>query len=197
MKGTIMLKEKHRKIESARNGDEAAMALLMEEAWPVVFRHLSTLGAPESDISDLVQEALIRGMTKLDTYHPEKADLHTWLCAIARNLFLDQLKKRRRESSLEEVPECGLPVSSLSGRATGIPARESTGSEDMAVGESLDLKEQLALLPQDVRFAVMMRYVHGCTNKMVARMLGIPEGTVKSKIHYGLGKLRKGLMQHA
>ena len=173
-------------IASARKGDTAAMALLMEEAWPVVFRHLTGLGAWEADVPDLVQEALIRGMTKLDTYRPEKADLHTWLCAIGRNLFLDLLKKRRRETPLEMMAD-GV-----------IPDHPVLSGEDVSdEADTLDLRYQLARLPQDVRFAVLMRYVHGYTNKAVARMLGIPEGTVKSKIHYGLGKLRKGLMQDA
>ena len=61
----------------------------------------------------------------------------------------------------------------------------------------MDLRDLLAKLPSEVRFAILMRYVHGYTNKAVARMLGIPEGTVKSKVHYGLGRLRKDLAEHA
>lgn len=190
------------RIDSARQGDGLALALLMEEAWPVVFRFLRGLGVPDADASDLVQESLIRGMTHLNRYKPEKSDLHTWLCTIARNLFLDLLKKRRRMTSLETLPEESRPISNLSGKATGIPTGSVSGGmqftddADMDVRD-LDLRDQLERLPEEVRFAVLMHYVHGYTNKAVARMLGIPEGTVKSKVHYGLGKLRKELADHA
>ena len=192
-----MREDRNRNVEAARAGDETAMALLMEDAWPVVFRYLTGLGVPEADTSDLVQEALIRGMSKLEQFRPEKADLHTWLCTIARNLFLDLLKKRKRESALEDLGESDLPTSTLAGNPDGGQPVRFAGPLASGEGDAVDLREQLSLLPQDVRFAVLMRYVHGYTNKNVARMLGIPEGTVKSKIHYGLGRLRKGLSLHA
>jgi RNA polymerase sigma-70 factor (ECF subfamily) len=60
----------------------------------------------------------------------------------------------------------------------------------------VDLRALLANLPAQARFAILMRYVHGYTNKVIARMLGVPEGTVKSKVHYGLEKLRKELERY-
>ncbi len=192
-----MREDRNRNVEAARAGDETAMAFLMEEAWPVVFRYLTGLGVPDADTADLVQEALIRGMSKLDQFRPEKADLHTWLCTISRNLFLDLLKKRKHESTLEDLSEGDLPTSTMAGNPDGGQSVRYAGMLSAGDGDAVDLQEQLSLLPQDVRFAVLMRYVHGYTNKNVARMLGIPEGTVKSKIHYGLGRLRKGLALHA
>lgn len=186
-----------RRIESAKIGDESSMALLMEEAWPVVFRFLRSLGAPDADAPDLVQEALIKGMTRLERYNSEKADLHTWLCAIAKNLFLDLLKRQRWLSSLDAVPEGSQPVSTLSGQATGLFADAGASALHLQDPPNMDLRDLLAKLPSEVRFAILMRYVHGYTNKAVARMLAIPEGTVKSKIHYGLGRLRKDLAEHA
>lgn len=178
-----------RLIAAARTGDESAMALLMEEAWPAVFRYLRGSGASDADAPDLVQEALIRGMTKLDLYRPEKADFHTWLCTIARNLYIDMLRKRDREHLCSPLPpdsDEGFP-SQAGVSMPELPDPSGGGFSD------LDLRDQLARLPADVRFAVLMKVVHGFTNKAVGRLLGIPEGTVKSKVHYGLLKLRKGL----
>ncbi len=181
--------ERSRLIALAGNGDEPAMAQLMEDAWPAVFRYLRGLGAAESDAPDLVQEALIRGMTKLDRYMPQKADFHTWLCAIARNLYIDMLRKRERELLVSPLPpDPDDPTTPLA--AAALPELRDPHDDGFP---DLDLREQLAHLPADVRFAVLMKVVHGLTNKAVGRLLGIPEGTVKSKVHYGLLKLRKGL----
>lgn len=162
---------KQQLIDCAISGDASAMAKLMEDAWQPVYRFMRGLGVPEADLMDIVQEALIRGMTKLHQYQPRKAEFHTWLCTIARNLYLDQLRKRKREVSLDEIPETA----------------EASTLRDQ------DLRSQLLLLPPDVRFAILMHHVHGHTNSSIGRMLGLPEGTVKSKVFYGMAKLRKGL----
>lgn len=176
-------------IAEARDGNEQAMALLMEDAWPAVFRYLRGLGISESDAPDLVQEALIRGMTKLDRYYPEKADFHTWLCTIARNLYIDTLRKRDREQLFNPLPSDADDVSS---RRDNAIVMELVDPNSEAFPDP-DLRDALTRLPADVRFAVLMKVVHGLTNKAVGRLLGIPEGTVKSKVHYGLLRLRKGL----
>jgi RNA polymerase sigma-70 factor (ECF subfamily) len=184
---------RRRRIESAKSGDEPAMALLMEEAWPVVYRFLRSIGASEANAPDLVQDSLVKGMARLDRYAPEKADLHTWLCTIAKNLFVDFLKKERRLSSLEQWYEGNAPVSSFTGHAAGITANTSSHGVQISDMPDIDLRALLANLPAQVRFAILMRYVHGYTNKVIAHMLAVPEGTVKSKVHYGLEKLRKEL----
>jgi RNA polymerase sigma-70 factor (ECF subfamily) len=181
------------RIEAAKSGDETAMAFLMEEAWPVVFRFLRSMGASDADAPDLVQDSLVKGMSRLDRYIPETSDLHTWLCAIAKNLFLDFLKKQRRLSSLEQWYESSAPVSNLVGQAAGISADAGSNAARMSGMPDMDLQDLLAKLPAEVRFAIIMHYVSGYTCRVIARMLGIPEGTVKSRIHHGLGKLRKGL----
>ena len=181
--------ERTRMIAEARDGNEQAMALLMEDAWPAVFRYLRGLGISESDAPDLVQEALIRGMTKLDRYYPEKADFHTWLCTIARNLYIDTLRKRDREQLFNPLPSDADDVSS---RRDNAIVMELVDPNSEAFPDP-DLRDVLTRLPADVRFAVLMKVVHGLTNKAVGRLLGIPEGTVKSKVHYGLLRLRKGL----
>jgi RNA polymerase sigma-70 factor (ECF subfamily) len=133
------------------------------------------------DAQDLVQEVLLRVRRGLATYQP--GSLEGWLSRITTNAFLDEVRRRQRRP-LEVVPE--LPE-----RLVGVDA-----DPDDAIARSRlpdDVQSALAGLPVEYRAAVVLCDVVGMEYAEIAETLGIPPGTVRSRIHRGRALLRKVL----
>lgn len=133
------------------------------------------------DAEDLVQEVLLRVRRGLETYQP--GSMEGWLSRIATNAFLDDVRRRKRrpEDLLPENPDWVLP-----------PTR---AADDALAAEMLpdDIQAALARLPDDYRAAVVLCDVVGLSYQEIGESLGVPVGTVRSRIHRGRAMLRKSL----
>ena len=133
------------------------------------------------DAQDLVQEVLLRVRRGLETYQP--GSLEGWLSRIATNAFLDDVRRRRRrpEDLLPEDPDWVLP-----------PA---AGADEALAAEVLsdDVQQALLRLPEDFRAAVVLCDVVGLPYQEISESLGVPVGTVRSRIHRGRALLREAL----
>jgi RNA polymerase sigma-70 factor (ECF subfamily) len=133
------------------------------------------------DAQDLVQEVLLRVRRGLATFTP--GSLEGWLSRITTNAFLDEVRRKKRRP-LEVVPE-------LPDRLVGVDA-----DPDEVLGRSrlpADVQEAIRALPEDFRAAVVLCDVVGLDYAEIADSLGIPPGTVRSRIHRGRAQLRKAL----
>jgi RNA polymerase sigma-70 factor (ECF subfamily) len=133
------------------------------------------------DAEDLVQEVLLRVRRGLETYQP--GSLEGWLSRIATNAFLDDVRRRRRrpEDLLPEDPDWVLPP--------GVGADEALAAEVLPD----DVQAALRALPEDFRAAVVLCDVVGLPYNEIAEALGVPVGTVRSRIHRGRALLREAL----
>jgi RNA polymerase sigma-70 factor (ECF subfamily) len=133
------------------------------------------------DAQDLVQEVLVRVQRGLRTYRP--GSLHGWLARITTNAFLDDARRRTRRptQALPEEPDLVLP-----------PAPSAA---DAAAAATLPdhLQDALAAIPEDFRVAVVLSDVVGMPYAEIADQLGVPVGTVRSRIHRGRLALRESL----
>lgn len=137
------------------------------------------LAGNDDDAHDLVQEALLRVRKGLETYRP--GSMEGWLSRIVTNVFLDEVRRRRRRpvEALPDDPERLLPAAP--------PA-------DTAVeGLSSDVQAALLRLPEDFRVAVVLCDVVGLPYEEIAETVGVPVGTVRSRIHRGRRMLRGSL----
>ena len=125
-----------------------------------LYRVARTMLSSEADCEDAVQEALLKAWSKLDALR-EEAYFETWLIRI----LINQCKTlyRRRPSDTAVISE-------------DIPCPES--------GQS-PLLEALESLPSKPRIVLELHYIEGYNVKECARMLGVPEGTVKWRLHQG------------
>lgn len=139
------------------------------------------LTGSREDAEDLVQEVLLRVRRGLETYQP--GSMEGWLSRIATNAFLDDVrrKKRRPEDLLPEEPEWVLPPTS--------------GADETLAAEVLpdDIQDALRALPEDFRAAVVLCDVVGLSYLEIGESLGVPVGTVRSRIHRGRAMLRRAL----
>jgi RNA polymerase sigma-70 factor (ECF subfamily) len=133
------------------------------------------------DAEDLVQEVLLRVRRGLETYQP--GSMEGWLSRIATNAFLDDVRRRRRrpEDLLPDDPDWVLPP--------------TMGADEALAAEVLsdDVQAALRRLPEDFRAAVVLCDVVGLPYQEISEALGVPVGTVRSRIHRGRAMLREAL----
>ncbi len=132
------------------------------------------------DAQDLVQEVLVRVQRGLVTYRP--GNLEGWLGRIATNAFLDDVRRRRRR------PADLLPEHDMLDRM----APASIAADEQLAVDALPehVQEALAALPADYRAAVVLCDVVGLPYEEIAEAVGVPVGTVRSRIHRGRARLR-------
>ena len=141
------------------------------------------LAGNDEDAQDLVQESLIRVKRGLERYEP--GSLQGWLARIVTNVFLDEVRRRRRRptDALPDDPERVLPP--------------SPGADEVSTQLSDDIQAALAALPDEFRVPVVLCDVADQSYEQIAASLGVPVGTVRSRLHRGRRMLRTMLSEGA
>lgn len=141
------------------------------------------LAGNDEDAQDVVQEALIRVRRGLERYEP--GSLEGWLARIVTNVFLDEVRRRRRRptAALPDDPERVLP--------------SSPGADEVSALLSDEIQAALAALPEEFRVPVVLCDVADQSYEQIAASLGIPVGTVRSRLHRGRRMLRTMLTEGA
>jgi RNA polymerase sigma-70 factor (ECF subfamily) len=137
------------------------------------------LAGNDEDAQDLVQEALIRVRKGLERYEP--GSLEGWLARIVTNVFLDEVRRRKRRptDALPDDPGRVLPPS---------PA-----ADEVSTGLSDEIQRALGGLPEEFRVPVVLCDVSDLSYEQIASSTGVPIGTVRSRIHRGRRMLRAAL----
>lgn len=158
-------------IEKAKQGDMSAMEDLVRKHYPTVYRFCARrLGC---DIArDIAQETFIAATRSIRRFN-EKSAFATWLLSIANNMCRNAARRRR----LEMASPDGWLNASLISPESSIVDRET-------------LRRALHNLTPEQREAVLLHEVEGLSYSEAAQVLGVPEGTVKSRLHFAFLKLR-------
>jgi RNA polymerase sigma-70 factor (ECF subfamily) len=128
---------------------------------------------------DVVQETLLRAWKRPAVLDQSQSSARAWLFTVARNLVIDDKR------SAHSIHEFGTDV---------LPEREA-GNESDAVLDAWLVSDALAELSLEHRAVIVHSYYGGRSIAEISRELDIPEGTVKSRIHYGLRALRLALQE--
>lgn len=169
-----------RELARARAGDVAAFGALVRRHQERVFRFLHRMLDAREEAMELSQDVFVKAWQALPGWRPEAA-FSTWLLQIARNAALDQLRRRQvvRFAPLEE----GLEVAD---EAPGPEARYASRQRQV------QLERALRRLAAEHREILLLREVEGLAYGELASVLGIAEGTVKSR----LARARSTLLEH-
>jgi RNA polymerase sigma-70 factor (ECF subfamily) len=169
----------NRDIQSiAEVADREAFARLYEYFAPRVTSYLTRLGAPPNVAEELVQETMLSVWRKAASFDPSRAGASTWIFTIARNLRIDYLRRDRSPADL-------LPDPSEEPDET--PTMEST----MITAQRDDrLREAMGSLSREQAEIVRLVYFQDRPHSEISRILGLPLGTVKSRVRLALGRLR-------
>lgn len=170
---------------NGRTGPDAGQVPTWEEVARDYGRFLYTvsyrLTGNHEETQDLVQEVLLRVRRGLATYQP--GSMEGWLSRIATNAFLDDVRRKKRRP-IEALPEDAERV--LPG---ALPADEALAAANLPD----HVQDALRNLAPDYRSAVVLCDVVGLSYEEISDSLGIPIGTVRSRIHRGRSQLREVL----
>jgi RNA polymerase sigma-70 factor, ECF subfamily len=155
--------------------------LVAEHQGPL-FAFLCRMCGDPGMAEELMQETFVRALQAAKRYRPE-ARVSTWLFSIAANLVRDRWRRQARR---------GEPAPLDEGLAGGDPTPEEAV---IARATQADLRRGLLQLPLEQRSALILRYYHDLSYAEIARALAIPLGTVRSRIHNGLARLRRTLAE--
>lgn len=165
----------------AASRDAEAFRKLFQTFAPRVKSYMMRQGADSNLAEELAQETLLTVWRKAALYSDDKGSATTWIFTIARNLRIDRL---RREVAWQPMPE----------------GMEEEASTDPAPDEEVSDKERrervraaLAELPQEQSEVVLLSYVEGLSHSEIAEQLGLPLGTVKSRMRLAYLKIRETL----
>jgi RNA polymerase sigma-70 factor (ECF subfamily) len=162
--------------------DEVAlMQQVHDEHADVLWRFcLSLVGNDRARAEDVAQETLLRAWRHRTVLQGPPAAVRSWLFTVARNIVIDEWRSRRArpEIPVEDVPE---------------QRRSTEDDESDQLLLSWVVAEALTHLSEDHRTVLLQCYYRGRPVAEVARLLGVPPGTVKSRTHYALRALKLAL----
>jgi len=150
-----------------------------------LYRLAWRLTGSKAEAEDLFQELLIKAFGKLDSL-VNIEEPGSWLSRVMYNLFVDE-KRRFARRRMRTVEEGNLPGEGLAGLAGGSDAMQ----DNVRIEKLSRLDAALALLSDEHRQIVMLHDVEGYKLKEIHELMGIPVGTVKSRLHRARGRLRE------
>ncbi len=166
----------------ANHRDERALGELFDHFVPLL-RAYSLSQQPGAMLvaDELAQEVMIRVWEKAHTYDPKKAAVSTWIFTLARNYRIDQIRKNARFVS-DIDPESIWQDMSMPEDENPFEAAQRTRAEEK-------IHEGLMQLPHEQRQVLARVYLQGKSHSEAAAELGLPLGTVKSRVRLALQKM--------
>lgn len=161
-------------MAAVARGEEGALGLLMDRHAALIHGLLARMAGDPATADDLFQETWLRIVRAAPRFDPRRR-FRPWALRIAANLARDE--HRRRRVRLGEGHR---------------PAEEERAAEGGDPAEAGELRARVRALPGPLREALVLRYYGGLDEGEIAAALGIPRGTVKSRLHHAVARLRAG-----
>jgi RNA polymerase sigma factor (sigma-70 family) len=165
----------------AQQRDRGAFARLYEHYAPQVKRYLMRAGADDDAAEEIAQEVMVTIWRKAESFDPSRASAGTWIFTIARNKRIDRFRRERRP---EYDPDDPLLVTAQSAEGDAAVVAEQREQE---------VARALAELPDGQAEILRGAYFEGRSLREIAEELGLPLGTVKSRVRLAMGRLRGSL----
>jgi len=177
----------HELIKRAGRGDAYAFEQLMAAHESKMYAVALRMCGNREDAQDCLQEAMLRVYRAISGFKGQSS-FSTWVYRITMNSCLDELRRRKSRAavSLDSMLESGFAPSDES----DTPEESSLRSEQKRA-----LEKAIAQLPEDMRAAIVLRDIQGCSYDEIARALDANVGTIKSRISRGREKLRAVLSE--
>lgn len=174
-------------IKRCLTGDHGAWAALLQAHTRRIYNLCYRFTGRAGESEDLTQEVFIKVFHTLRTFNPAQGSFSTWLSRVARNHLVDHYRRTKKDRV----------TSSLEDEVGALEAKASPTAEPTAHVEARERKEWLQRglerLSPDLREAVVLRDLQDLDYAEISQVLGVPEGTVKSRINRGRLELARVL----
>jgi len=169
-----------RLVTQARDGDTFAYGLIFDHYHEPIYRYIASRVYRPSDAEDLTQLVFVKALEALPRYESRGVPFGGWLFRLARNAVIDFVRTRHEHAELDVI-------AGMAGDEAG-PADVAQLREDLeAVGVAL------ALLTEDQREAIALRFFAGLSAREAAEAMGKQEGTVRGLQFRAIAALRRQL----
>jgi len=182
--------DEKRLIQQAAAGDAAAFEKLVLRYQTQVYSLAYRMVGNEADAQDLAQEAFVRAWRALDSFQ-FSSQFSTWLYRLTSNICIDFLRsqKKRKHISLTVLQDDEQ-------QQWDMPDHRPLPEEQMIVTQEREaLAKAIAALDPEYRQVLILRIVNDCSYQQISEIMGIREGTVKSRLSRAREQLRKKLAQ--
>jgi RNA polymerase sigma-70 factor (ECF subfamily) len=161
--------------------DRDAFAKLFAALGPRVKAYMMKIGSDPAFSEEITQETFITVWRKAGQFDPKKASAVTWIFTIARNRRIDRLRKEKRPALDPDDPML-------------VPDDSPTPLQNMEQSTIVErVKRSIGDLPEDQREVVQLSFIEGLSHQEISDAIGIPLGTVKSRLRLSFEKLRHAL----
>jgi RNA polymerase sigma-70 factor, ECF subfamily len=164
-------------VAVAARHDRESFQLLFLHFAPRVKSYLLRLGMAGQMADELAQETLLMVWRKADRFDPARASAATWIFTIARNLRIDHLRRGKLPSDYYVAEEF----------------TPSAGDDYLAAERDEKVSQALKTLPPDQAEVIRLSFFEEKPHPVIAAQLGIPLGTVKSRVRLAMNRLRATL----
>lgn len=165
-------------IKRCQNGERQAFEELIRRYYGYVSGFLLKMTADETLTEDLTQDTFLKMICNIERFAPDgRATFGTWLITIARNVYIDHLRRHR-------IPFADVDTLPLTDE------RDMTDEVEQRA-EYERLLRAIDTLPPEQGLAIRLKYEEELTLAEIAERFGVPSKTIKSRIHDGTVKLRK------
>lgn len=164
-------------IQKAKKGDSLALSTLLQQNYSFLLKYLMKVTLHPQMAEDLTQETMMKCVEKIHLYNGE-SKFSSWLITIASNLFIDLKRRKKRERQWMEQEQAFRKMK----------WNAANRNEEWA-----DVLDVLADVSVEIRMPIVLKHYYGYSYEEIGKMLGIAEGTVKSRVSNGLKRVRKEL----
>lgn len=178
MSREVMLDTPELLTRVARDRDRTAFAAVYDRLSPRVYGFLLKLLGNRTDADDVLQETFLQVWNQAERFDPTRANVNGWMLMIARSRAADRLRKRSASKrAAESVSE---------------PAVSSDPGEKLEAADTAgQVLAALSRIPPEQGDLIRLAFYDGLTHEQIARKLGLPLGTVKTRIRLGMMRLRQ------
>ena len=172
-------------VRRCRAGDGAAWEEIVQTYSRRIYNLAYRFTSRADTAEDLTQDVFVRVYRSLEQYNPKQGDLQNWLMRLARNLIIDDYRKRQRAPQDEIADD--LEDHKYHLRSAGNSVQREMERRELGA----QVQAGIDKLSADLRTCVILRDIEELSYQEIVDLLKIPEGTVKSRINRGRIELAK------
>lgn len=165
-----------------KTGDQSAFSYLYDNYAGALNTVICKLISDQHLAEDILQEAFVKIWNNFSSYDATKGRLFTWMLNITRNLTIDTIRSKGYKSQAK-IQNSDIAVTTV-----------NNNSNENDKFDALGLREQTMQLKEEQKKVIDLAYFGGFTQEEISKTLGIPLGTVKTRIRSGISVLKKLLL---